>query len=471
VNPAALLRQARRRHWCPHAPTAKQSVFLELDCLEAMYGGAAGGGKSDALLMAALRYVDVPGYAAILFRLTHTDLALEGAIMDRSHKWLNNTDAHWDGLNKRWRFPSAATLTFGYLDGPRDHERYQSAEFQFVGFDELTQFVEKQYRYLFSRLRRLKGSDVPIRMRGATNPGGVGHEWVQARFGIPDDFDSTDPHTGPMGRVFVPATLEDNPHLDKDEYEVALAQLDEVTRMQLRYGRWARDASGLVYKINKKKNVIAALPELPRGELWSYVLAHDYGFIDALSFALLAYSNHVHEVYVVAADEWTGLTPSEGAEKTQDLVTQYSPDRIVGDLGGLGKGYAEEARRRFYLPIEPARKTDKLGYIKLLNGDLQNAKLLFVAGQTQSAVEQMAALPWADDKQQKEHPAMPNHMADAVLYGWRECRHYWATNRAVVPKEGTKEFAEYQREKRFEAKMRKVERMNNLDYLEEYADS
>ena len=132
--------------------------------------------------MAALQYVDVPGYAALLFRRTYADLNLPGALMDRAHQWLGATAARWNAHDHRWTFPSGATLTFGYLETERDKYRYQSSELQYIGFDELTQFPESQYTYLFSRLRRLGDSEVPLRMRSASNPGGEGHEWVRARF-------------------------------------------------------------------------------------------------------------------------------------------------------------------------------------------------------------------------------------------------------------------------------------------------
>lgn len=198
---------------------------------EVFYGGAAGGGKSDALLMAALQYVSVPGYAAILFRRTFTDLSLPGALMDRAHEWLQHTPARWIDRTKTWEFPSGATLSFGYLEHENDKYRYQSAEFQFVGFDELTQFTESQYTYLFSRLRRLAGSKVPIRMRSASNPGGVGHEWVYLRFIAGD-------------RPFIPASLDDNPYIDREEYLKSLQHLDSVTRAQLIRGDWTIRESG-----------------------------------------------------------------------------------------------------------------------------------------------------------------------------------------------------------------------------------
>ena len=161
----------------PHWPEPPQEAFLWLDNLEAFYGGAAGGGKSDALLMAALQYVHVPGYAALLLRKSYADLALPGAIMDRSRDWLQ-PHAKWNDNDKKWTFPSGATLTFGYLQTSNDRYRYQGAEFQFVGFDELTQFDEIDYTYLLSRLRRPSTgplSTVPLRMRAAANQIGRAH--------------------------------------------------------------------------------------------------------------------------------------------------------------------------------------------------------------------------------------------------------------------------------------------------------
>lgn len=207
-----------------------------------MYGGAAGPGKSSAILMAALQYVDCPDYAALILRRSYADLSLPGAIMDRAALWLRGTDAHWDDRDKTWTFPSGARLTFGYLAAENDKYRYQSAEFQFVGFDELTQFSASQYEYMFSRLRRAEGSTIPLRMRGATNPGGEGHAWVYERF-MPDLTPEAFEFRRQTGRIFVPARLEDNPHVDREAYLESLAELDPVTRRQLEEGLWVTDPS------------------------------------------------------------------------------------------------------------------------------------------------------------------------------------------------------------------------------------
>ena len=171
--------------FCPHPPWPKQQQFLELTCKEAFYGGAAGGGKSESLLMGALQFVNVPGYAALIVRRDTQRLQLAGGLIPRSHQWLAGTAAHWQGTQRRWTFPAGAgtaSISFGYLRDSCDKFRYGSSEYQYIAFDELTEFPEEDYLFLFSRLRRTYRVDVPLRVRSASNPGGIGHAWVKRRF-------------------------------------------------------------------------------------------------------------------------------------------------------------------------------------------------------------------------------------------------------------------------------------------------
>ena len=243
------------------APTAKQEAFLLLDNIyEVFFGGSCGGGKSSSLLMAALQYVDVPNYAAIIIRRTYKDLAEPGAVMDRSHEWLHGTDAKWNDKEKTWLFPIGAKLVFGYMDGPMDHLNLQGAEFQFVGFDEASQLRWYQMMYLHSRIRRTTGIAVPLRMRFASNPGGVSHLELKNRF--------IDPETRERETVFIPASLDDNPYLNKEEYTKGLMQItDPVTRLQLMNGDWnVNDAGGLF-----KRHWFNVVKEAPTGKIVKHV--------------------------------------------------------------------------------------------------------------------------------------------------------------------------------------------------------
>lgn len=426
-----LLRELTRRKgptYAQQAPFGSQQAFLDLQCFEALYGGAAGGGKSSALLMAALQYVDRPGYNALILRRTYRDLALPGAIMDRAHSWLQNTDAHWNGIDKCWLFPSGAKLQFGYLDTEVDKFRYQGSELSYIAFDELTQFHETQYTYLLSRLRRLRGDDVPLRARSATNPGGVGHEWVKRRF-----VDAADDE-----RIFIPARLSDNPFLDQISYSAALQNLDSVTRRQLLDGEWIQDNSGLVYRLNEQINIV---DDIVKGN-WSYLLGMDFGINDHTAFTVVGWREYDTALYVFESFGGPGIIPSEAGRIAQDLEKKYKFSRIVGDTGGMGRAYADEMRRRYHIPVEAADKQNKLGYISLLNGALEQGLIKIQRHLCAPLIKEMQTLPW-HPSHTKEHDGFANHCTDSLLYVWK-CAHSYLEGQEPTPAPmvGTTEFYE-----------------------------
>lgn len=247
IGPPCLTADGLRLRFNPIPPSPKQAAFLALTNREALFGGAGGGGKSIALLMAALQFADVPGYNALILRRTLQSLKLPNGLIDWSHRWLGNMPGvHWNGNDYQWTFDTGpgndpATLTFGYLSHQGSEDKYRSSELHYIGFDELTEFPwEDQYRFMFSRVRRLKGGrqgaapdgttlqDVKLRVRAATNPGGPGMPWVKARFVAPET----------AKRPFLASLLVDNPGIDADEYRASLAELSEVERKRMEEGDW-----------------------------------------------------------------------------------------------------------------------------------------------------------------------------------------------------------------------------------------
>ena len=217
------------RIW-PHAPSAKQLEFLKAPYVpEVLYGGAAGSGKSDALLMAASQHINSPHWHALLVRKTYADLALPGALMDRAIQWWANLPGvKFNRQSKRFTWPSGATITFGNMDSPGDEHRYQGAEFTYVGFDEASQLRPEAMIYLASRIRTNIGVDLPLQMRYASNPGNIAHDWLRERF-----VKSTNPDC-----LYIPAFVSDNPGLDAEAYQKQLELLDPVRKAQLLWGDW-----------------------------------------------------------------------------------------------------------------------------------------------------------------------------------------------------------------------------------------
>lgn len=230
--------------YIPHWPHPPQALFLGLhlirnqtQVLRALYGGAAGGGKSDALLMSLAQFAWKHGdFQGLALRRTFSDLALPGAIMDRALSWWKPRGVAWNGDTKTFTFPSGARVSFGYLQDPQDHLRYQGSEFHQTCWDELTQFpLRSQFDYVgLSRVRRREGCAIPLRTLGASNPGGPGHEWVRDMF-VGDPSNDVAPE---LYGCFVPARINDNPSIDRNSYLAGLANLHPTVRAQLEHGDW-----------------------------------------------------------------------------------------------------------------------------------------------------------------------------------------------------------------------------------------
>lgn len=427
----------------------KQRSFLALTQLEALYGGAAGGGKTEALLGDALRpeFIREKRYSCLILRRTYPELAMRGSIMQRAIEWVG--DEYWDGNLKRFALPSGAVIQFGYCDNERDLGRYKSAQFHRVYIDELTEWPEDWYAFLFSRIRKSNFDSIPLAMRAATNPDGPGADWVRARFGIPLNEVVVDPILS-ESTAFLPARVEDNPSLNLAEYEASLAKLGPTRYAQLRWGRWSRDGEGLVYRGFKSER--NTLRELPEGFI-GYGLALDYGFNDECAFAIFAWRRYSKIVYIVSCYKKGHMSPGKAAEEVYSLEEEYEFEWIVGDTGGLGKGYQAEALDRFKLPIEPAQKTNKMGYIKLMNGDFEGdylaergPQILVFSPMCEDLLKEYGSLDWAKNRiGRQENQSSPNHCSDAALYGWRRCFAYLAEQEEKEKTQAEKDEAEVAR--------------------------
>lgn len=244
---------------------------------EALYGGAAGGGKSDYLIAEALRQVHIPQYRAVIFRRTVPELA---DIISRTHELYKAAfkRAVYNKTEHKWTFPSGAIIYLASMQHEEDKLKYQGRHFDFVGFDELTHFSETQYKYLFSRTRS-SAPGIRTYIRATANPGGPGHGWVKSRFvsiaepetTVVQEVEIEDPSGKRIkmerDRIFIPSSVFDNKILmeNNPEYIASLAMLPEAEKKALLYGDW-NSFSGQVFTEWKND------PENYETRQWTHVI-------------------------------------------------------------------------------------------------------------------------------------------------------------------------------------------------------
>jgi predicted phage terminase large subunit-like protein len=430
-----------------HTPWPTQLEFLNLDAEEALFGGAAGGGKTDAAIMGALQYVDRPNYSAAIFRRQKADFSMPTSILERTRSWLQGTAAQWDEKMHGFRFPSGATLHFGWGRTLNDiTTRYQGLEFHYLYFDELTQWPERLYLYLFSRTRKEAKSTIPVRVRAGTNPGGVGHQWVKRRFvenakhvtkgtdvrtdikmrkrgiNLPTPRVYVSPPsteavalakelgTKPQGAYFVPSFKEDNPALDITDYKSKLLRLQATERAQLDEGDWDAVASGGWFQ----HGWFHIIPAPPAGvqwvRSWDFASTENDGTNDpdwtaGGKMGMQQLENKEQRIVIAHMERFqedAGETERR-IKLTADIDGRRVPIIIEQEPGSAGKSEVRGYKTRVlvgYNVVAFPRSGDKMSYWKGVSSLASAGGIWLVEGAwNQELIDEFTGLPVGHDDQ------------------------------------------------------------------------
>ena len=273
--PKAVKEDLQDRKVLFHPNEGPQTEFLAAGEKDVLYGGAAGGGKSFAMIVDPLRYCHKKAHRALILRRSMPELR---EMIDKSRELYPQAfpGAKFREVEKLWNFPSGAKVEFGFLERDADVYRYQGQAYSWIGFDEITHLpTEFSWNYLASRLRTTD-PEIQTYLRCTANPGGVGATWVKRRYIEPSESNTSFTGTDGLTRKFIPAKLADNPYLANDGvYEQMLKSLPPIQRRQLLEGNWEVAEGAAFVEFDPNVHVITPF-ELPIA--WERVKGIDYGY-------------------------------------------------------------------------------------------------------------------------------------------------------------------------------------------------
>jgi len=420
-----------------------QEEFLSAGERDVLYGGAAGGGKSFALLADPLRYCHNPNHRGLLLRRTLDELT---ELIDKSRQLYTKAfpGAKFRESKSTWVFPSGATIWFTYLDKDKDVTRFQGQAFNWIGIDEITQYPTP---YVWDYLRsRLRSTDPELQqhlyMRCTANPGGVGGWWVKKMYidGTPEnkaypafDLDTGKPFVWPHNhekagqplfyRKFVPARLTDNPHLMADgQYESMLRSLPEVERKRLLEGDWDVAEGAAFPEFSRTKHVVEPY-EMPTN--WPRIRMADYGYA-APSCVLWGAIDWDNNIWIYRELYEKHLTAEQLADRILeaeqlDPVPHYTVlDSSCWNKTGFGPSIAEVMMRSGvrWTPSDRNRIQGKMEIHRRLadNPYTKEPRLRFFST-CQHIIKQVAGIPLSKTNSEDVDTKAEDHAYDALRYG------------------------------------------------------
>ena len=422
-----------------------QTSFLASTEQEVLYGGSAGGGKSYAMVADPVRYFNNPHASMLLVRRSTEELreliSVSKQLYPKAIPGIRFMER-----DKTWVAPSGATLWMSYLDRDDDVMRYQGQAFNWIGFDELTQWpTPYPWNYMRSRLRTTKDSSLPLYMRATSNPGGPGHQWVKKTFIDPSehntpywatDIDSGEVIRWPKGhsregdplfkRKFIPATLFDNPYLSDDGmYEANLLSLPEHQRRQLLEGDWDINEGAAFPEFNRKIHVVEPY-DIPGN--WTKFRACDYGYGSHTGVVWIAITPAeqlvvYREMYVskvTATDLADMILEVEDGEKMRYGVLDSS---LWHNRGDTGPSLAEQMIMKGcrWRPSDRSRGSRIAGKNELhrrlqVDEFTEEPRLVFFSSCI-NTVSQLPALPLDKNNPEDVDTHAEDHLYDAIRYG------------------------------------------------------
>src|SRR6056300_922085 len=421
--PKAVREQLDNHQVLFHPNEGPQTDFLAAGEKDVLYGGAAGGGKSYAMLVDPLRYAHRKAHRALILRRSMPELR---EMIDKSRELYPQAfpGAKFREVEKLWNFPSGAKVEFGFLERDADVYRYQGQAYSWIGFDEITHLpTEFSWNYLASRLRTTD-KEIQTYLRCTANPGGVGSNWVKKRYIEPSESNKSFLGKDGLTRKFIPAKLADNPYLAEDGiYEQMLKSLPPIQRRQLLEGNWDVAEGAAFVEFSPEHHIITPF-ELPVH--WERVKAVDYGYA-ADSCCLWGIMDQNDGTLIIYRELYKkGLTGEELGSiiTSMELEDPYSVSGVLDTAAWARTGTTGptvgEALVRAGHKLRPADKNRIQGKIQIHEFLKQNKTTgrprLQIFSNCVNLIRELQSIPIDPNKPEDVDTKASDHAYDALRY-------------------------------------------------------
>lgn len=321
------------KEWKPISK--QQEAFLSLpdSIKEGFFGGSAGPGKSECLMMYPIvrKFYEHRRFKGLFMRRTYSELKLE--IIPRSKELYEAVGGKFQKSDLVWEFESGALIFFGHCEHENDVTKYDSMEINLWLPDEIQSYLQPQYMYIgFTRVRS-SVEGLPAIIRGAGMPGGVGHQWVKRRFIDPcPQGGKIIVGRGGNKRIFIKSTLADNPKIGRD-YAAGLEELPEAEKQAKKYGDWSSyegqvfEEFRTVHYGHEPDNALHVIEPFTIPDWWPKIIVIDWGY-RAMTWVGYGAISPNKRLYVYREQSWTKVKIEQWAPYVKEFIDKEEPKSV-----------------------------------------------------------------------------------------------------------------------------------------------
>lgn len=416
-----------------YSPSTRQTKFHQSLAFETLYGGAAGGGKTAAIVAEGITYaLEYPKARIYLFRRTIPELkqSVVPEIYKQCAPYIDSGGMKYNSQDRTFTFRNGSIIQLAYLETASDMYRYQSAEIHLLLIDELTHFSQEEYEYLKTRIRST--GEHPLKVMSATNPGNIGHGWVKSYF-----IDVAKPETvftdkQGNSRMFVPARIDDHPI---EAFRVSYSrQLDSLSdpdlKRALRNGDWDI-FSGQVFtewrREDDKGNPFHVIDPFPIPAFWTKWFAYDWGYNtyaggvwlarDPSTDRIFAY----RELYAHAMSASKQVETIQNLDNNENIVMRWADPSLWKQHGNVETGESVavifEKAGMIFQPANNDRKSGMNAVHESLSTQPDGLPKLQVFSSCVNLIRTLPSLPYDPNKPEDVDTRAEDHLYDCLRYG------------------------------------------------------